>query len=324
MQLRIMLESMDYKHHLDDIIVVVSGVDEIESAALVDNYSNGSVFSLKRDHVLTTSLNMDEYGSFVELGRRLRNDPSIFQGCVFLILHDTCEAGRLFWDRIADVHKNIGDSSFCMEEMSAGGAEFVTRFAAPMAIGGPTVSPNAVGVKRIARCKDGKTLRALTAEGAEMWVDKEMLLRSDIADDALLDVSGMSDEDIHSILLDACLWIPVSTNFNFGVATRKFMSECLMPAFVEYFSAGAAGSYTKEKGIAIEIDRQHPLNLMNLAKQRWRFLHQHNRVVCMTPVLSYWKNDTDVYKNGVLRNVSYLPALDLKKYTRIVGPLALR
>jgi hypothetical protein len=318
MQLRIMLESLDYKNHLDRIIVIVAGVDDGECAAkVVENYSNGIMFSLLKHHVLTTADNMDEYASIVRLGLALKVGE-ISRDSMFLIVHDTCEVGRLFWQLLADVEANIANTRFTMVE-NCEDCTFSVMSPAPMCVvktNGEWAS-DAVGVVRIVR--QGGQLRAETVCGKMYFFGTDKLLHETA--DGINDASALTNTEILAVLEEAYMWYPLCTNFNFGVATSAFLTDVVLPAFTEYFSDV---KYTKDEGVGIEICQDHRLNLVNLSKGRWRFVEQHNRKMCMAPVLSYWKNHTDVYNNGVKRNISYLPALDLKKYTRLVGPLSHR
>jgi hypothetical protein len=66
------------------------------------------------------------------------------------------------------------------------------------------------------------------------------------------------------------------------------------------------------------LNIKHPKNLRRLAGTRWRYLYK-NLLHEPVPLFSIWRNDTDVYGNGNLRNVAYIHVLDLKKYTYLVG-----
>ena len=90
--LRNILESLNYKDHLDQIIISVSDVPIDENKAVRKQYKKE--FGIT--HVFTYHTNIDEFTAFVGIGKVI--SEGIFnRDDRFLILHDTMVAGNRFW-----------------------------------------------------------------------------------------------------------------------------------------------------------------------------------------------------------------------------------
>jgi hypothetical protein len=155
-------------------------------------------------------------------------------------------------------------------------------------------------------------------EGSDMFVGF-LNSHGDITpdeDEALVFDLGEDDPSAEALmehLRKQDMWFPLTeNNFNIGIATREFLVDYAMPAFAGQMVI------TKEQGIDIELNPENPRNLRRLAGKRWRYLYK-NVMHEPVPLFSIWRNDTDVYANGSLRNVAYIHVLDLKKYTYLVG-----
>ena len=307
--LKLVLDSLNYKDHIDDIIVCVADVPQLEAATLIQNYKES--FGLK--NVLTSTNNIDEYTAYLSLGDVLEKGG--FDGeNMFLMIHDTCEAGRLFWNKLKELEKNLNGPKFSYNSethtfkldspvshviYTSGGAQVTMQFYEFLYLNG----------KMMTYCdyEDGgepkKFFAYLAADNTITQSDENAQL---FPDDSL--------ENVNSVLSDSYLWYPVSANFNIGVATRKFILDYARTAF-------EGKTLTKADSIDIEINTENPLNLQCLAGVRWRFAccAQGDRKVNRIPTMSIWVNDTDVYGDGKKRNVSVIHPLDLKKYSILVG-----
>ncbi len=96
-------------------------------------------------------------------------------------------------------------------------------------------------------------------------------------------------------------WFPVCDNYNIGFATAAFLHDVCADLY-------AGVTMDKTMAIAIETQPRHHLSLKRNARA-WTYAdpkRHHN--------LCNHNNDTDVYGTGVLRAVSYLNSLDLKKF----------
>ena len=319
-QLRWFLESLDYKRHIDRIIVVVAGVPEPDANDVAEKYSNGTYFELLKENVLTTSLNMDEYASFVALGDKLRECPQFAAGSFFMMLHDTCEAGRLFWRRLEDIEKEIGTTLFRHDPTTA---LFVSEKPAPMYVIDTDGSVKYACISSVS-VEDGRLVAHSRdeAEASPVYVNKHFLLSRDVGSSMDVGAAAGDPRIVEAVLANMFMWYPLTVNYNFGVAHRAFLTYLVAPSFKTVYNE--AKPYTKDEGIDIELNHKNPLSLLNLGKMRCRYVYHRKGLKCCCPVLSNWINEIDVYDNGTLRNVAYVPLLDLKKFTHIRGVLAQR
>ncbi len=297
-------------------------------------------------HVVTTHLNIDEYSAFAALSRALQDPESGLQfpdDALFLMLHDTCEAGRLFWDLLATrfygiIHDiNDRDNLLRMEDDHAFGMFIVTdedrtvRHIVPVTGGGIAIyfrqfmlNMQDGTLRTMIRYHDGEASQELSG-----MLSCDCTFTTDIKQAVVVplpkDGEGLDAADANAIVNAAIhqqcqryMWWPISENFNLGIATKEFVLRAgAAYAALDYFS--------KEEGISMEVDLDNPLNLKNLATvdgiPRWRYVFKKETSPreCKFPTMSLWLNDTNVYGNGKLRNIAYLHTIDMKKYSCLVG-----
>lgn len=306
--LQIMLDSLDYKQHLEDIVVCVSDVREDNAADVAESYR--VKYSLK--HVLTCEQNIDEYTAYVSLGRAL-SKGEFPEDQHFIMVHDTCEAGRLFWQKLRQVRDSIEPVRFHYDA-AAGMYNASRTIAHPIRLadqspGVLSLSQFAMVDKRlmsICNYRDaGQDLRFVGFVTPSAQITTEVG-KACVFEDAEL---------VNARMENAFLWFPVSSNFNIGIAKREFITEHVYPAF-----DGAV--LTKAESIDVEVNVKNPRNLKCLAGARWRYAYCTDvPQVCRYPTMSVWANDTEVYGDGKPRNIAYMHTLDLKKYSVLVGRL---
>lgn len=309
--LNIILDSLKYKDHNSDVIVCVADVPDAEAENVVAEY----VDTYGLTNVVTCSDNIDEYTAYVGL-RNAFKDGRFVDDRYFLMIHDTCEAGRLFWSKLDELEKALGGPKF-------------------------DVFPDADTFK----CNEPIMHQIYASDGSTLWINFYVFVYHEgrlvtscsytdngspktftgfLANDyritqsvehAMTFDSG-SLSDIRDKINKGYLWYPVSANFNIGVATREFIDEYAGKAFEGMRVA-------KEVSIDIEINPENPLNLQTQAGDKWRFAYcmAGDKKTCRIPTMSIWANDTDVYGDGNKRNVSFMHAIDLKKYSVLVGKL---
>lgn len=306
--LTLILETLRYRDHLDDIIVCVSDVPDTESQQLVDTYK--AMYGLQ--HVLTTSENIDEYTAYICLGNSLRNGAFADED-QFLMIHDTCEAGRLFWQKLQELQNVLKPPQFDKDSTS-----FKTNEAIVHQI------RSSDGVMLTMRFHefvlvDNKLMTYCSYEDQGNkhsfygYLAKDNTITQDDSKAQYFD-DGSDLDAINARLRDAYLWYPVSANFNIGVATRNFV--------IDHASIAFQGKIlSKTESIDIEINPDNPLNLQTQAGDRWRFAFctLGDTKACRMPTMSIWANDTDVYGDGKRRNVAFIHQLDLKKFSVLVG-----
>ncbi len=113
--LAVLLDSICVRDHAEDIILAVADVPKGKSESTIAEYK--AQFGVK--YVITSHANMDEYTAFLSLGDALKRGQ--FSGDNhFLMLHDTCEAGRFFWNRIQDIAKRIHTPRFTLDTSQPG------------------------------------------------------------------------------------------------------------------------------------------------------------------------------------------------------------
>lgn len=347
--LDVLLTSLDYKNHIDKLFVSVSDVVDEKQEEVRAEYARA--YGLHPNQILTTSLNIDEYSMFVSLSKHLEecsNSDAIVEDELFLMLHDTCEAGRLFWPLLEKTERIIRDASARdkVPKLSNPAGDnilwTIDKEAAPVT----TIvhrqnirDATALFFRVFALEKDDGTLATLCSYPDGENNEKStfygyLSYDGDVTADrsrALPVTMPVSPEErdqpvpvaaaVASSLQESYmnyLWWPVSANFNLGIATASFISR-VGKAFADI------KSLTKVEGIDIEISENNPRNLRRIATYdgvaHWRFVYGSVGDVrqCKFPTMSLWLNDTDVYGNGKLRNVAYLHTLDLKKYSCLVG-----
>ncbi len=337
-----LMQSLKYTDHPTDIIVCISDVQPDLSSVIRQEYAD--LYGLPIQHVLTTDRNIDEYSAFIALGEALRTGQ-VSPEDRFLMLHDTCEAGRLFWNKLEEIKQRIavvtsGNPCYSTKfELDAhqekyGNVYKISDDQEPLKMIvtlNETKDKVAACFRRfvynskqkrletICRVPDGPDTQTIVG-----YIDHDCNVTTDESQAVLIEPHEKENQGINETLLQKCkkyLWLPVSGNFNLGIATAEFIQNHAAPAF------SAVHSLTKTESIDVEINEDNPLNLHRLATidgiPRWRYVYAMEITPrqCRFPTMSLWLNDTDVYSNGKLRNISYLHTLDLKKYSCLVGKL---
>ena len=112
-------------------------------------------------------------------------------------------------------------------------------------------------------------------------------------------------EDIQKFTPDkGCVWYPFCDNFNMGIISSTFLKDKVYSA---YTANNLLSALTKKDAIDIELISDNPLSLKNLAGNKgWRYAfydHLPPRSIRM------WRNDTDVYGDGIARCVTFVFSL---------------
>jgi hypothetical protein len=106
-------------------------------------------------------------------------------------------------------------------------------------------------------------------------------------------------EDLQAFTPDkAYVWYPLCDNFNMGIICSTFLKDRMYSAY----TAINLSTLTKNDAIAIELTGNHPLSFKSLAGHNgWRYAFHDN-----LPPRSFrkWRNDTDVYGDGIARCVT--------------------
>jgi hypothetical protein len=331
--LNILMESLDYRAHLADIVLVVADVPAPEADRVVAEYRAAFGADLA---VLTDEANIAEYTSFLALGKALSASASASSAAsassgeqeYFLMIHDTCEVGRLFWWKLAKLYEMIltpqlvKDAS--IESCYHVSNDHKLQVCVPPAV--YTIRQLCYIDNRLV-CMCGRRDESLSFVGfldshGDITPDEEKALLFDFGGGSSGSSASSEEKDpspsaeaLMDHLRKQDVWFPLTeNNFNIGIATREFLVDYAMPAFADLQKT----TITKEEGINIELNPENPKNLRRLAGKRWRYLYK-NVMHEPVPLFSIWRNDTDVYGNGSLRNVAYIHVLDLKKYTYLVG-----
>jgi hypothetical protein len=342
--LEIVLGSLDYRSHREDIILCISDVEADRDQDIRSSYVEA--YGLDPSHVLTTHVNIDEYSAFVALSTALRNGTTVFpEETMFLMLHDTCEAGRLFWGLLVNRAMDIVDRCNDRDNLPRFDEDQPSNEIYKIPIDCQPIKHmirmEKSGINTMIMFRqfmwdraDGKMKTSCIYEDGGVPTQFNGVLTTDCTvtvDDHLALVLDSTESPMNSALRphefisesirNKCMkymWWPVSENFNLGIATTEFIMR-----------AGSAfegiSSLSKNESISVEIDADNPLYLKNIATvdgiPRWRYVFdkEWNTRECRFPTMSLWLNDTDVYGNGKMRNISYLHTLDLKKYSCLVG-----
>jgi hypothetical protein len=339
------------------LVAVVTGVPGEEAAAAAADVRGRHP---ELHVVLTHPGNLWEYTAFLAVGRALRGGhEALLDGDgLFLMLHDTCEAGPRFWPAVGETRDRIAAQAAAQRAASGGDAEreravevvqSQERGAAGAArLEVPPEMPDGLfivdkrsGKRYTARGERlvmrpplrsplpgvlfrqqlfelaepegeregaGTTVRSLADPALRLALDPDtgdFCLSGDPARwmrfpharvDAVADQLEARVRDRET--LD---WFPVCDNYNIGFATGAFLRQVCADVF-------AGVTMDKTMAIAIETQPCHPLSLKRNARA-WAYADAKRR-----HHLCNHTNDTDVYGTGVLRAVSYLGSLDVKKF----------
>jgi hypothetical protein len=389
--LDVLMESLSYKDHLHQIIICVSDVPTLNSTDVIQQYreryhpdrlksssSSSSSLSSKVTNqnddqsnppslltVLTHPTNMYEYTSFIALAESLSTSTmSAHKGekegddddYLYLMIHDTCEAGRHFWLRLQQCWQMITQTSqpefvgcdACLivengrdhraytlkntmaaivdEQLDhiiysnnfiwAGDGRMVCLYSI-------TNTTNTTNTNTITNTNTNTNTNQikyafLNKHGTALTMDplKAFQFKKNVTDERNDDPhsSYPSCDTLNAQLRNADVWFPLTTaNFNFGFATYDFLVNHVLTS-----PWSQTKKIDKSNSIDIELNENNPLNLRRVSGGKWRYVFQNERGQ-IPNISSMWRNDTDVYFDGKLRNIAYLPILDLKKFTYLIG-----
>ncbi len=344
------------------LVAVVTGVPGEEAAA--------AAAYVRARHpelhvVLTHPGNLWEYTAFLAVGRELRSlrsgrDDALLDGAgLFLMLHDTCEAGPRFWAAVGEARDRIAAQAAAQRASAEDAGR--ERAVEVLQSRDPSNPAEAVRLEAPAEMPDGlfivdkRSGKRYTARGERLVMRPPLrsplpgvLFRQQLFElaagdeeaeaEARTTVRSLADPALRLALDpatgDFCLsadperwmhfpharvdavadqlearvrdretldWFPVCDNYNIGFATGGFLRDVCADVF-------AGVTMDKTTAIAIETQPCHPLSLKRNARA-WAYVDAKRR-----HHLCNHTNDTDVYGTGVLRAVSYLGSLDLKKF----------
>jgi hypothetical protein len=282
--LRNLLASLNYIEHLDEIVIVVSGTPSESEYAVKHFYY--TTFGLPMQNILTYRLNSFEYGAFVVMAENIR----MFQERYFVFIHDTTQTGPAFW---RDIY-NIIDQNHPPQILKVGQLFKLTK---PLRIEDTFVSEF--------RMLDGYLT---STEYQSVFLSARWRLTLEKED--AMQFGKEENEDRIQAMIDSTqnIWYPFADNFNMGVATPEFLTQCILPNFYNI-------QIDKHEAIDIELRLEHPLNFKSLAKGRWCYATRlFGKLVSPEP----WKNTTDVYGDGKLRCVCGLVVPDIIKFVRLL------
>lgn len=279
--LKKLLESLNYQDHLDEIVVVVADTPPELHKHTCDWYH--TKYGLSKQNVLTYPLNSFEYSSFIALATENFNEN------YFVMIHDTTQAGPTFWK---DVHC-IVDS---IDPPTIQHLDGLYKFSKPLRIADTFVSTFR---------NDGGYLRSVDYQS--VFVSRGWSLTIERYKALLFDTCPTVDGITSQLNANKTIWFPFADNFNMGIATREFLRDFIRPSFQNIH-------IDKKAAIEIELNLSHPLNFKSLAKGRWQYAsREFGRVVSIEP----WKNNTDVYGDGIMRCVCGYKVPDLLKFVRL-------
>jgi hypothetical protein len=284
--LNTLLNSLSYLAHIDEIVVVVSGVPHELHHSIQLHYQ--TAFGLKATNVLTYPQNMFEYASFVAVAE---NQQLMQDNPYFVFIHDTTKAGPAFWRDLYTILIDIERPR--IEKIG----EDLYSLSKPLRIADTYIASFKL-------LSDG-WLASTEYQSVYLSSGWSMVLEKD---DALFFEFNSSAADIEARLNEGNkIWFPFADNFNMGIATREFLRHYIHPRFLKT-------EMTKEEAIQIELNLDHPLNFKTLAKRKWQYAtRRFGRIMSPEP----WKNNHDIYGDGILRCMCGLVVPDLIKFVRL-------
>lgn len=286
--LRNLLNSLKYMDHLEEIMIVVSGVPDGSEMAIQSFYH--SVFGLPVQNILTYPYNGFEYSAFVAVAEIAESLPEAY----FAFIHDTTQAGPAFWRDLYAIVEEIAPP-----KIQATIYDNVYHLTKPLRIEDTYVSE----LKMVDGILTSTEYQCVfLAPKWQLVLEREDALHFDASDHSIQRLQEIVDSTKD-------IWYPFADNFNMGIAIRQFLSQCILPNFRNL------ANLTKHEAIDIELRLDHPLNFKNLAKRKWRYAtRQFGKLVSPEP----WKNTTDVFGDGVLRCVCGLVVPDIIKFVRLL------
>lgn len=287
--LKKLLESLNYQDHLDEIVVVVADTPPELHKQTCEWYH--TKYGLPQQNVLTYPLNSFEYSSFIALAIALATQIENFSENYFVMIHDTTQAGPTFWKDVNGIVDSIDPPTI---EHRDG----LYEFSKPLRIADTFVSSfrNDGGYFRSVEYQS-----VFVSEGWSLTIERDRA----VAIDTSLTVDGITSR----LNAKKKIWFPFGDNFNMGIATREFLRDFIHPAF-QYIHID------KKAAIEIELNLNHPLNFKSLARGRWQYAsREFGKVVSREP----WKNNTDVYGDGILRCVCGYFVPDMLKFVRLTS-----
>lgn len=279
--LSMLLRSLDYTTHLDEVVVVISGVGTDCEAETKRNYR--AMYGLK--HIITFPENQYEYTAFTAIGSN-REDAAQVPDDYYVMLHDTTIVGLGFWEDIKNILKDIKPP--VLNKMNDGSFMFSK----------PLIAARGTTVSNFCLHPQLNILASLDYHTVYVGHNYTCVLE---ASDAIKfpnspTADAMADRQ--------AIWYPFADNFNMGIATRAF-TELVAAAYK------SSGSLDKTDAVMIETDINHPLNLKKLARHRWMYATPRiGRFMSKGP----WVDDTDVYGDGKLRCVCGIVYPNLIKF----------
>lgn len=278
--LSMLLRSLDYTTHLDEVVVVVSGVGTDDEAETKRKYI--ATYGLK--HIITFPENQYEYTAFAAIGSSLEDAA---QDDYYVMLHDTTIVGPGFWEDLKNILDDIKPP--VLNKMNDGSFMFSK----------PLIAARGTTVSNFYLHPQLNILASLDYHTVYVGHNYTCVLE---ASDAIKfpDFPAAAA----SAAANANIWYPFADNFNMGIATRAF-TELVAAAFK------SSGSLDKKDAVMIEMDIDHPLNLKKLASHRWMYATPKiGRFMSKGP----WVDDTDVYGDGKLRCVCGIVYPNLIKF----------
>ena len=275
--LSMLLRSLDYTTHLDEVVVVVSGVGTDDEAETKRKYI--AMYGLK--HIITFPENQYEYTAFAAIGS---NRDAAAQDDYYVMLHDTTIVGPGFWEDVKNILEDIKPP--VLNKMNDGSFMFSK----------PLIAARGTTVSNFYLHPQLNILASLDYHTVYVGHNYTCVLE---ASDAI------KFPDLPAAAAAAAvIWYPFADNFNMGIATRAF-TELVAAAFK------SSGSLDKKDAVMIEMDIDHPLNLKKLARHRWMYATPKiGRFMSKGP----WVDDTDVYGDGKLRCVCGIVYPNLIKF----------
>lgn len=295
--LRNILDTLNYKEHLDKIIISVSDVPQDQNKTVRKQYKKE--FGIT--HVFTYHTNIDEFTSFVSIGKVI-SEGIFSREDRFLMLHDTMAAGNRFWIDFKAIDE--ASKSDKIKMVVDGNNIFIdSKFeykykARVMTMKNGYIWKDFIESYKKFVYEDG--LLRVDNEDKNLYLSTDMQIVS--IKDMAMNFNSIEDIEIELNKLRRYLWFALVYNFNCGVAYGAFLADIVYPALKDC-------QYDKLTCVKMELDENNPKNIKNLSKGRWRYVFEDKHEFHLNG-----RNDTDVLGDGKLRCVTYIHPLDIRKY----------
>lgn len=300
--LKMLLESLDFQNHKDEIILAFNETNDIELYKTKYNTQN----------IVGTLSNNYEYSSFASIGIAIRDKNPIIEGVEwFFMIHDTTIAGPKFWKTFRDTYDIITLNELKEEIALNDNSECVSY---SIIVGNKKrYLCNKSGVD-FYEYEDNNLFRKSASWNIsngnrfESCVYPKRYIRSDMKSIMPFDMNNMQflgEKRLESISYNTLIWRPLTNFFNIGFASPQLLKKCII-----YDSM----KLTKHIGIEMEVNmnpsEKYP-GLKMLSGRNWSY---------------FWKselqmlNAIDIYGTNKPRSKALLPIIDLAKY--VVKPYA--